>query len=153
VLKLAEHFQSQLDAAQRSHWLELEEALLEHVARLHRSYFREGITKGFRKGVVVQLRGDVVVRADAALAVVTNAVAGRGGAGSAGSGVASVGGDVASVGGDVAVRQRRRARRRRAGAGGGLPAALEELEILVRKLQEVLSLLRALAEQVGDRAV
>jgi hypothetical protein len=46
VLELGSQLQSVLDAAQREHWLALEEALFDHSARLHRAYFCAGVEYG-----------------------------------------------------------------------------------------------------------
>jgi hypothetical protein len=46
----AASFQAELEPAQRGQWLELEDALLEHVAWLNRSYFRAGAAWGERYG-------------------------------------------------------------------------------------------------------
>jgi hypothetical protein len=50
LAQLAASFQAELEPAQRGQWLELEDALLEHVAWLNRSYFRAGAAWGERYG-------------------------------------------------------------------------------------------------------
>jgi hypothetical protein len=50
LAQLAASFQAELEPAQRGQWLELEDALLEHVAWLNRSYFHAGAAWGERYG-------------------------------------------------------------------------------------------------------
>jgi hypothetical protein len=50
LAQLAASFQAELEPAQKGRWLELEDALLEHVARLNRSYFHAGAAWGERYG-------------------------------------------------------------------------------------------------------
>jgi hypothetical protein len=50
VLELAETLKTALDAAQREHWLALEEALLEHNSCLNEEYFLAGVELGRSKG-------------------------------------------------------------------------------------------------------
>jgi hypothetical protein len=48
MAELASSFQAELDPAQKDRWLALEDAMLEHVARLTRSYFYAGAAWGKR---------------------------------------------------------------------------------------------------------
>jgi hypothetical protein len=48
VLALSARFQASLSREQRQHWLELEEALLDHSWLLHGEYFRAGFELGRR---------------------------------------------------------------------------------------------------------
>lgn len=50
LAQLAAGFQAELEPAQKGQWLALEEALLEHVAWLNRSYFHAGAAWGERSG-------------------------------------------------------------------------------------------------------
>jgi hypothetical protein len=50
LAQLAASFQAELEPAQRSKWLALEDALLDHVAWLTRSYFHAGAAWGERYG-------------------------------------------------------------------------------------------------------
>jgi len=49
VLEADEEFQRTLDEAQRSRWLTLEDALLDHAWRSNRAFFRAGIEMGWRE--------------------------------------------------------------------------------------------------------
>jgi hypothetical protein len=48
VMELGRDFQSMLTEPQRAHWLDLEDALLEHTERVQRAYFEAGIEVGMR---------------------------------------------------------------------------------------------------------
>jgi hypothetical protein len=49
VLELGQRFQAQLDPSQKELWLELEDALLEHISRLNQAYFQAGAELGRRQ--------------------------------------------------------------------------------------------------------
>lgn len=46
VLELSQRFQQELNPSQKGHWLELEDALLEHASRLNQAYFQAGAEFG-----------------------------------------------------------------------------------------------------------
>jgi hypothetical protein len=52
LAELAAGLQQGLDTAQKSRWLTLEEAMLEHTARLNRAYFYAGAEAGARQARV-----------------------------------------------------------------------------------------------------